>query len=68
MSPQIGRDGAMQLIDAILTDDVRVVNALIKALAKLGCSCITRTAEVDLDAHTCFCRYKMAMQDMELLP
>lgn len=64
MSTQIDQKGALWLVDALLTDDVRVINALIKALAHLGCSCITRTKEVELDAHDCFCRYRMKMENI----
>ncbi len=64
MSAQINQKGALNLIDALLTDDVRVIGALIRALAKLGCSCTTRTAEVELEAHQQFCRYRMKIEDI----
>lgn len=64
MSAQINPKGALNLIDALLTDDVRVISALIRALAKLGCSCITKTAEVELDAHSPFCHYRTKMEDI----
>lgn len=66
MSTQISQKGAIRLLGALFEDDDRRIRLLVKALARLGCSCVTRTAEVELEAHTCFCRYKMAMQDMEL--
>ncbi len=65
MSTQINKHGAIQLIDALLTEDARRIQGLVKALAKLGCSCVTRTTEVDLEAHQRFCRYKMAMEDLQ---
>ncbi len=68
MSAQIDQKGAIRLLGSMFKDDTRRIQGLVKALAKLGCSCVTRTAEVDLGAHGPFCRYKMAMQDMELTP
>lgn len=65
MSAQIDRKGAITLIDAILTDDTRRYRLVVKALAKLGCSCVVKTAEVDLEAHQRFCRYRMAMEDIQ---
>lgn len=64
MSAQINKHGAIQLIDALLNDDTRRIRLLTKALAKLGCSCVTRTAEVELEAHDCFCKYRNAIEDM----
>lgn len=64
MSAQIDKHGAIQLINALLSKDVRVVNLLIRALADLGCSCITRTKEVELEAHQRFCRFRMKMEDI----
>lgn len=41
------------------------VNALTKALAKLGCSCTQKTRETELEAHEKFCTYKMVMEDLK---
>ncbi len=65
MSAQINKHGAIQLIDALLTEDTRRIQGLVKALAKLGCSCVCKTAEVDLEAHDRFCRYRSAMEDLQ---
>lgn len=40
------------------------INALTRALARLGCSCCVKTREVDLEAHEVFCLYRSAMEDM----
>jgi hypothetical protein len=65
MSAQIDKYGAIQFIDVLLNEDTRRIRLLTKALAKLGCSCTTRTAEVELEAHQIFCRYRMKMEDMQ---
>lgn len=65
MAAQIDKRGAFRLIEDLLSDDTRRIQGLTKALAKLGCSCVCRTAEVDLEAHGPFCRYRMAMEDLQ---
>lgn len=57
--------GVIELIDAILAEDTRIVRALTRACAKLGCSCTVRTAETNTTAHERFCNYRMAMENID---
>jgi hypothetical protein len=40
------------------------IQDLTKALAHLGCSCVVKTREVELEAHQVFCRYRSKMEDL----
>lgn len=57
-----------ELIADIRADKAREVESriykLVKALARLGCSCTQKTCETDIDAHEVFCRFRLAMQDL----
>lgn len=65
MSAQIDQKGAIRLLGGLFKDDTRRIAGLTKALAKLGCSCVCKTAEVDLEAHDRFCRYRNAIEDLQ---
>lgn len=40
------------------------IQDLTKALAHLGCSCVVKTRETDIEAHQTFCRYRSKIEDM----
>lgn len=61
---KIPRAKTVEMLCIMFNEQDERIAKLTCALAKLGCSCTQKTRETDLEAHECFCLYKMAMEDI----